>query len=112
MSNVTIPSGENFTVSFSDEFDSSNFDLEGRSFPLGFVGLITKTTNGVSYQVYEFTFKGAPITYRDGSRAPGNIFMSLSHPLEGSRGSWGARAIMFDSAGTIVPIGRASLSAG
>lgn len=110
ISNTTMSACENFVVAFSDEFDSSKFDLEGRSFALCLVGLTTKTTNGKSYQVYEFKFKGALIVYRDGSPTFGNIFMSLSHPIGGSHGSWGARVIMFDPAGTIVPIGRASLS--
>ncbi len=102
--------GGTYIVSFSDEFDASRFDLEGRSFALNLVGLVTKTSDGNSYQVYEFAFRDRPIEYRDGSLASGNVFMSLSPKLEASEGPWGARVIMFDGAGAIVPIGRASLS--
>jgi hypothetical protein len=111
VSNAMTSAGRDFVVSFSDEFDAARFDLEGRSFPLRLIGSTAqKGGRGGTYDLYEFEFKGAPIKYRDGSLAPGNMFMVLSRPLEGSHGPWGARVIMFDPAGTTVPIGRASLS--
>lgn len=111
VSNAMISTSREFVVSFSDEFDVEKFDLEGKSFSLVMIGLTTrKSGRGGIYELYEFEFKGRPIRYRDGSLASGNMFMVLSSPLEGRHGPWGARVIMFDPAGTRVPIGRALLS--
>lgn len=106
-----ISTSREFVVSFSDEFDVEKFDLDGKSFPLRLIGLTTRESGrGGTYELYEFEFKSPPIRYRDGSLASGNMFMVLSSPLEGGHGPWGARVIMFDTAGTMVPIGRALLS--
>lgn len=111
MANTMSSASKEFVVSFSDEFDVKKFDLEGRSFPLSLIGLAAKENGrGGTYELYEFEFKGPPLRYRDGSLVSGNIFMVLSSSPEGSQGPWGARVIMFDPAGTMVPIGRALLS--
>ena len=100
-----------FAVSFSDEHDSSRFDLWERSFDLTLLGQVDRMTGGVRSTLHEFVFSDVRITHRDGVPTHGNIFMSLSHALEDrARGPWGARVVMFNEDGSLVPVGRALLS--
>ena len=103
-------SARRYVLSFSDEFDEATFDLSGRSFSLGFVGVQTQVLGGVTTRLYEFAFVDEPIRNRAGIAIVGSLFIGLSPGLEESSGPWGARVIAFDASGEMVPIGRAHLA--
>jgi|TARA_R110002051_G_C8739749_1_gene498896 hypothetical protein len=99
-----------YVLSFSDEFDEATFDLNGRSFRLGFVGVQIRLLGRVATRLYEFAFVDEPIRDRAGIAVAGSLFIGLSPGLEESPGPWGARVLAFDASGEMVPIGRAHLA--